>query len=718
MNQAAGIIMTAKPLIFITLIILPYLLKSNEVEENYMLVKTRLEQAEQTQSQDLVQEILKQPVYNADHQGFQDFATGKLQENSLPFAEQVYLNHQLMRYYVSVEADFDQSFVYLVELVKLLEGEKEHVLKPIMLGDAYFIASWINQVQHDLPRSRKYAEKLFAHATSYQLPELLLKSKMMLAELTQHEGDIAGGIQQFKTLEKEVKAKNDSILLNRLYLLLSNAYTDYDKEDSAFYYARLAYDLVPVHNAQLKAFSSIHLARGYMQSGELDKAIALTSEALLVVENLEAKKEIKDLHNFLAEAHKSAGNYEEALNHLEQFMTLDREQASLLSAANISDLESQMADEKHDFEMQLKQAEISQKNKQTIALAIFLVFAVIFIVFVIRGYMAKKRDAEIIRHQKTMVEEKNKEIMDSISYAKRIQSAILPPQKVVKAYLQESFVLYKPKDIVAGDFYWMETVNRVEQRVMGDGDLNPKSQNTNLILFAAADCTGHGVPGAMVSVVCNNGLNRAVREFGLTDPGQILDKARELVVEEFEKSEDDVKDGMDIALCSLKTQTTNKKQQTILEYAGANNPLWIIRPTANCLPEHVLREQKPRGEFLDDTGNKELEAHLSLTTDNYLLYEIKADKQPIGKFDRPEPYTTHQLELYPGDTIYIFSDGFADQFGGENGKKLKSVNFKKLLLRLQDKTMEQQRQLIDEAFEEWKGSLEQLDDVCVIGVKV
>lgn len=255
--------------------------------------------------------------------------------------------------------------------------------------------------------------------------------------------------------------------------------------------------------------------------------------------------------------------------------------------------------------------------------------------------------------QRKELERKNIEILDSIQYAKRIQRAILPPDKLVRSYLSNSFILYKPKDIVAGDFYWMEPFD-------------------NGVLFAAADCTGHGVPGAMVSVVCNNGLNRSRREHNLLLPGEILDKTRELVVQEFEKSEEEVKDGMDIALCSLEGMT--------LKYAGANNPLWIIR----------------NGELL----------------------ETKADKQPIGQFDHPKPYTTHTFELQKGDAFYIFSDGYADQFGGEKGKKFKAANMKKLLLSVQDKTIEQQRQIIDDTFEAWKGDLEQLDDVCVIGVKV
>ena len=255
--------------------------------------------------------------------------------------------------------------------------------------------------------------------------------------------------------------------------------------------------------------------------------------------------------------------------------------------------------------------------------------------------------------QKLKLEIKNKEITDSINYARRIQQAILPPESKINNHLKNNFILYLPKDIVAGDFYWLEAK---EDRV----------------LFAAADCTGHGVPGAMVSVVCNNALNRSVREYDLTDPGKILDKTREIVIQEFEKSDEEVRDGMDIAICSLIGDK--------LEYAGAHNPLWIVR--------------------------------------NGVLLETKANKQPIGKFDNLLPYTTHSFVLEKGDTVYIFSDGYPDQFGGEKGKKYKSGNFKKFLLSIQEDSMEKQLTLLIEEFEKWRGSMEQIDDVCVIGLRI
>lgn len=313
-----------------------------------------------------------------------------------------------------------------------------------------------------------------------------------------------------------------------------------------------------------------------------------------------------------------------------------------------------------------------QKNTQYILIS-GVGFMVVLALILFRGMNRKKKASLIISQQKLEVEQQkdeiesqHQEIRDSIKYAKRIQSAILPPKKLVEKCLPDSFILYKPKDVVAGDFYWLQEIN-------------------GKIVFAAADCTGHGVPGAMVSVVCNNGLNRSVNEFGLTEPALILDQTRELVIKEFEKSEEEVKDGMDIALCSLvgsSSTSTAESDQFVLQYSGANNALWIIKK---------------------DSDQVEV---------------IAADKQPIGQFSQPQPFSQKEIVLQTGDMVYLATDGFADQFGGPKGKKFKAANFKRLLLSIQNHSSSEQKKLIDESFEEWRGNHEQVDDVCIIGVKI
>ncbi len=302
-----------------------------------------------------------------------------------------------------------------------------------------------------------------------------------------------------------------------------------------------------------------------------------------------------------------------------------------------------------------------QRNISIISLVSLCIVAILAF-YIYRGLKKNKFASNIIEAQKRIVEVKNKEILDSINYAKRIQGAILPSDRVVKNYFNDSFILYKPKDIVAGDFYWLESPEKLN------------SNSSTPVIFAAADCTGHGVPGAMVSVVCHNALNRAVREYHLLEPGKILDKTRELVIAEFGKNELEVTDGMDISLCLL---DLNTKQ---LQWSGANNPLWIIR-------------------------NKE-------------LIEYKPNKQPIGKFELSKPFTTHVIDLKANDCLYIFTDGYQDQFGGENSKKFKASGFKELLKSVSENSMEEQHHLIDAAFNAWKGNLEQVDDVCVIGIRL
>jgi len=304
-------------------------------------------------------------------------------------------------------------------------------------------------------------------------------------------------------------------------------------------------------------------------------------------------------------------------------------------------------------QIEKQQAEIKVRRNLQYTLFGGLLITLIFAGFIFNRFKITSRQKGIIENQKEEVEAKNKLVTESIEYASRLQTAMLPPLKLISNYLPQSFVLYKPRDIVAGDFYWTHK--------MGD-----------TIFFAAADCTGHGVPAAMVSVVCCNALNRVVGELKITEPGHILTKTRELVLETFIKSEQQVYEGMDISLGALKGMSLN--------WSGANNPLWLIR--------------------------------------NGEIKTLIPDRQPVGKSDNQEPFNSHQVDLQQGDMLYVFTDGFADQFGGPQHKKFKSANFKKLLLELHQMDVLIQKEKLESAFEHWRGKHEQLDDVCVIGIRV
>lgn len=287
----------------------------------------------------------------------------------------------------------------------------------------------------------------------------------------------------------------------------------------------------------------------------------------------------------------------------------------------------------------------------------------------------KERTEEVVQ-KSAEIEQKNKDIIDSITYAKRIQDSILPSDELFVKELNQTFVLFNPKDIVSGDFYWLYAKD-------------------NKILFAAVDCTGHGVPGAFMSIVGYNLLDKIVGEEGILEPSEILNRLNKGVENTFKKENEknSIKDGMDITLCAF------DKTTQILEYAGAYNPLYIV--------------SKNQLEALNET----IEPDCSENGLN--LFEIKADRFPIGSFsENAQTYTNHQFKLNHGDTIYLFSDGFADQFGGPQGKKFRYKQFKQLLLAIYDKPMEEQHAILQQTFNQWKGNIEQIDDVIVIGSRL
>ncbi len=274
-------------------------------------------------------------------------------------------------------------------------------------------------------------------------------------------------------------------------------------------------------------------------------------------------------------------------------------------------------------------------------------------------YLASQVDTRtvVLQREKAVIQQEKTELLDSINYAKRIQTALLPSFATIQKLLGECFVLYLPKDIVSGDFYWVNQFNE-------------------WVFFAACDCTGHGVPGALISIVCNNALNRAVKEFGIIEPSKILDKVSELIVESI-GTDGEVKDGMDASLMAFNKNTRE------LFWAGANCPLWIARQESF-----------------------------------YELLEFKPDKQALGPIDNRVPYNNHQIEIKKGDILYLFSDGYADQFGGKNGKKLTRKGFKELLMSQRNVSLDQQQNNLLEFHKEYKAYNDQIDDILVMGIRI
>jgi sigma-B regulation protein RsbU (phosphoserine phosphatase) len=285
-----------------------------------------------------------------------------------------------------------------------------------------------------------------------------------------------------------------------------------------------------------------------------------------------------------------------------------------------------------------------------------------------------------LEQKKDIIEEKNKDITDSINYAKKIQEAILPAKTLKEKLFPDSFVMFQPRDIVSGDFYWF-------------------AEKKGYKLIAAVDCTGHGVPGAFMSMIGNAFLNQVVNEKGITEPAEILNQLRELIITALKQTgaSGENQDGMDIALMSFSPDGRT------VDFAGANNPLWVVQ----------------RGELKQPEFSESKEAATVSTAHLPLLTEIKGDKQPIGIYSGPaKPFTNQTVKLEKGMELYIATDGFADQMGGDTGKKLRPKNFKDLVISLHGIPMKEQELIIRKTMREWKGSFDQTDDILVIGIKI
>lgn len=437
-------------------------------------------------------------------------------------------------------------------------------------------------------------------------------------------------------------------------------------------------------------FTLFNLGDLYKNMGKLDKAMTFAKRSQRIAQEIQYPSSLRNAALLLSEIYEERGVYNRALDYFKRSARLNDSLHNAKTKKAAIQREVQYKYERKIAEDSIRyynkaiinealidkqKAELRAKRNEQYVLFGGLSITIAFGLFAFNRFRVSQKQKNIIEVQRAtadmqrdIVERKNTEITDSINYAKRIQEAILPPKETLTENLVDGFVLFRPKDVVSGDFYWLERAN-------------------GYIFFAAADCTGHGVPGAMVSVVCSNALSKCVLEAGITDTGKILDNTREKIIEQLNKSGEVVNDGMDISLVAI--QESDRLSDTAeIQWSGANNALWIIR---------------------EKTGR---------------LETIKPDKQPVGGHSHATSFTTRKINIERGDQIYLFTDGYADQFGGEHlthipegGKKFKSKRFKEYLTSIKGKKMNTQHELLSEAFDEWKGKLEQIDDVCVIGVR-
>ncbi|MFN8231465.1 MAG: SpoIIE family protein phosphatase [Bacteroidia bacterium] len=474
------------------------------------------------------------------------------------------------------------------------------------------------------------------------------------------------------------------------------------------------------------AVSNLELAKSYVKIKDYNKAKAYSNKSLLIVKKIASQEQIMAGERLCYQIDSAMGDYKNALFHFQNYM---------LSKQIINTEEIKKASQKEDLEIQFKfekekEAKIQEskelktasefKLQKTIRNFLFLGIALLSVVvaFVIRNLIIKKKFNQglllknnEINKQKHIIEEKHKEITDSFNYAERIQRSFLATKKhldenlnllsvraksrtetvsvstSLDATFDNYFILFKPKDVVSGDFYW--SANTVSSSL-------PSRQTGGVenFVIATADSTGHGVPGAIMSLLNITSLEKAIETE--TTPDKILNTTRKIIIDRLKKdgSEEGGKDGMD---CSLLTFDFKNLK---LQIAAANNPVWIVRPTVAGVLE------------ANDNTFKNFNSTFS-------IYEVKPDKMPVGKHDKQDvPFTLHEVNLQKGDVIYTLTDGFPDQFGGEKGKKYMIKNLRELIISIAHLPMHEQKQILENTFNNWKGTNEQVDDVSVIGIRV
>jgi serine phosphatase RsbU (regulator of sigma subunit) len=589
-------------------------------------------------------------------------------------------------YYYNAKGNYELSLENFIEANKIYETLGDHLAtceSYNSIGNCYIGYGKVDKALESYLEGYHLALK---HNFSNKQGVLAIGVGNSYVELGEHQKAL-----DYFLVSKEIFTSIQSdYLISYSLICIANAQSGLEQYIAAFKNYESAIEILEkTDNLYGKAAAYQEIAATYQKVKNYDKAIEYFKKAKVIFEERKAFDNLKNISLSLSKAYASKSNFEQAyLNHI-AFSSYNDSIMSEKVSNQILEIEGKYEAEKKQKEIEFKNlllsekdAKLAEESLRSSILFLIVGIVILFAMIVIIGYMIKRKNNKLLNTinqnleiKNQIIEEKTKEIVDSINYAKNIQNAIIPPIETVRKYLPNSFVLYIPKDIVAGDFYWIQKYNI-------------QNSDKEMLYFAVADCTGHGVPGALVSVVCNNALVRSIKEYHHTEPAEILNKTRELVVETFNNSTENIKDGMDISLAAIvrneSPENGNEIAHSIL-WSGANNPLWIIRKDTN------------------------------------VIEEIKADKQPIGLSHKYTPFTQHELNLQKGDALYLFTDGYADQFGGTEkvgGKKFMYKRLKELILSIKEYPIEQQEQILMNKFNAWKGEFEQLDDVCIMGVRI
>ncbi len=569
--------------------------------------------------------------------------------------------------------NFEKAFEYYQQSLII----KEKLNKPAEVIITLNNIGSLFYYERNFKKAHEYYEKALSLAIEIKDSSTMAAAYNNLGLVLSDEGDYQKSLEYYTFALRIRENLHDepgiAVVMNNLGVL----YEAQGKNDQALGYLKKAAKMYQEEN-DLPDYANtlFNIGNIYLAKKNYPEAIKYYKESEVLSERFYNRVLLRDLYNSLGRAYHYTGNDNESYNHLMKYIHLNDSIYDESTLEKISEKEIKYQAEKKQKENEIlkQQNELKDlRHDQSVAqqrmVRIYFIFGLglalsIALLFYIRFRTKRKSERQLslynteILRQKHLVDEKNKEIMDSINYAQKIQSAILPSIERFESILPGSFVFFKPKDIVSGDFYWI-------------------SEKENAVFFAAVDCTGHGVPGGFMSMLGSSLLHEIINEKNISEPADILDLMRVKIIQALKQTgaSGENKDGMDMALCRY-----DFKQKKIV-YAGANNDLIFLR--------------------------------------NGIITSFKATKQPIGiTFGNPTNFAQTEIPLETGDSIFIYSDGYADQFGGPKGKKFKYKQLKELLASFSDKSPEEKKRLLDETFISWTGNLEQIDDVLVIGLTV
>ncbi|OFY97619.1 MAG: hypothetical protein A2309_00100 [Bacteroidetes bacterium RIFOXYB2_FULL_35_7] len=601
--------------------------------------------------------------------------------------------------------DYENALANFKKALNIFEKRKNFMGIAIAngtIGNLYFYSKKYKEALTYYKKSNEYFEQIeFKEGIAINLMNIgaILKNEK---KFTQALDYLNKAFRIFE--EQELKLNAAQCLAN-----IGNCYVGLDDFNKAESYIKTAIDQLILINAdESLALTYNDFGNAFLKNKKYNEALQEFEKALTLAEKVGDFYFIEKTFKDLSLLYEQTKDFEKALKFKNKYVVLHD---SLLNSENENYQErllTEFASERKDKEILIKETELQKQKILIISLITGIALFILLLYFSFTRYRIKKRanidltfkNAEITQQKEEILTQKEeieaqkneieksrsalqdqhtiairqrdeifrqkKDITDSILYAKRIQTALLAGNERFKQVLQNGFCLFKPRDIVSGDFYW---VNQIE----------------NKYVIIAADCTGHGVPGAFMSIIGITFLNEIINEKKILQPDEILNILRENVINALKSTAEsmDTKDGMDMAVCVVNNDTLE------MEFAGANNPIYVTSSHGMVTSPHGAM----------------------------LLHTIKANKQPIGIYEQMKPFSSQMMQLHKGDTIYLMSDGFADQFGGEKNKKLKIQRLKEIISEISTRPIEMQKALLEMQFDKWKGSNDQVDDVLVIGYK-